>query len=250
MAYFHKANINNLSEIYTFEFFRQMIPILDNLPISWKQLISLKWPESQQAQWQKKIQICLNEKTTTPPINTIFKAFELCEPQNVKVIIIGQDPYPTFGHANGLAFSTEDFVQPFPRSLLNIFKELKRSMPGYEFPLTGNLTSWAEQGVFLINTCLTTEIGLANAHKDKGWEEFTDLILSSLNDVNKNLVILFWGKQAMIKMDLFSNQKHLLLHSSHPSPLSVRRGFEGCNHFVDCNAFLKTKKIPEINWQT
>lgn len=227
-----------------------MIPILDNLPSSWKQITLANWSNSEQSDWQQKIQVCLHPKTTAPPISSIFKAFELCNPENVKVIIIGQDPYPTLGHANGLAFSTEDLVQPFPRSLLNIFKELKRSIPDYEFPLTGNLKPWADQGVFLINTCLTTEVGIANAHKGLGWEDFTDLVLTCLNELNENLVILFWGKQAMEKMPLFTESKHLLLHSSHPSPLSVRRGFEGCNHFVDCNAFLKSKKIAEINWQS
>jgi uracil-DNA glycosylase len=227
-----------------------MIKILDNIPPIWLELISIKWSEKEQSKWQNKIQVCLNSNSIAPPFNHIFKAFELCQPKNIKVIIIGQDPYPTKGHANGLAFSTEDFVQPFPRSLLNIFKELKRSIPNYEIPLTGNLTPWAKQGVFLINTCLTTELGIANAHKNKGWEEFTDMILRFLNELNEEMVILFWGKQALEKMTLFSGDKQYLLHSSHPSPLSARRGFEGCNHFIDCNEYLKSKKIPEINWQT
>jgi uracil-DNA glycosylase len=225
-----------------------MINILGVLPSVWRELISNKWTLDDQNSWQRKIQICLNPSTTAPPISSIFRAFELCEPKNIKVIIIGQDPYPTLGHANGLAFSTEDFVQPFPRSLLNIFKELKRSIPGYQIPITGNLTEWAKQGVFLINSCLTTEVGQANAHKNKGWEEFTDLILTGLNELNKDMVVFFWGKQAMEKMTLFSAGKQHLLYSSHPSPLSVRRGFEGCNHFVDCNLFFKSKKITEISW--
>jgi len=227
-----------------------MIQILKLLPTVWFELLANCWTVDEMEKWQTKIQICLNETTTAPPINSIFKAFELCNPRNVSVVIIGQDPYPTKGHANGLAFSIEDFVQPFPRSLLNIFKELKRSLPEYHYPLTGNLESWAKQGVFLINTCLTTEIGAANAHKILGWEEFTDAILRSINALNENMVILFWGKQAQSKIELFDSTTHLLLTSSHPSPLSVRRGFDGCNHFIKCNAYLKSKKIPEIVWQS
>lgn len=226
-----------------------MNKILDLLPKSWQIFLFERWSLEEREIWEIKIQSCLSENTT-PPIAKIFHAFAACEPSKVRVVIIGQDPYPTFGHANGMAFSTEDFVQPFPKSLNNIFKELKRSIPGYEFPITGNLQSWADQGVLLINTILTTEIGIANAHTQKGWEEFTDLVLRQLNHSQANLVVLFWGKQAQTKMSIFEKEKQCLLSSSHPSPLSVYRGFDGCNHFVDCNAYLKSKKIPEINWQS
>lgn len=227
-----------------------MIPIINTLPSEWHDLLKEKWSKGKLDDWQNRIQFCLNEDTTAPPIHNIFKAFQLCLPENIKVVILGQDPYPTKGHANGLAFSTEDFVQPFPRSLLNIFKELKRSIPNYEYPLTGNLESWANQGVLLINTVLTTEIGEANAHHNQGWEDFTDCILELINEKCEDLVIMFWGKQAQNKMKLFVQNKHLLLCTSHPSPLSVNRGFKGCNHFVECNAFLKSKKIAEIEWQS
>ncbi|MFA7272893.1 MAG: uracil-DNA glycosylase [Crocinitomicaceae bacterium] len=226
-----------------------MIKILDLLPESWKIFLFDRWSEAERDNWEITIQSCLS-KNTAPPIAKLFHAFSSCEPSNVKVVIIGQDPYPTFGHANGMAFSTEDFVHPFPKSLTNIFKELKRSIPNYDFPLTGNLQSWADQGVLLINTVLTTEIGIANAHKQKGWEVFTDLVLNQLNESSHNLVVFFWGKEAQAKMSFFDKEKHCLLSSSHPSPLSVYRGFDGCNHFVDCNAYLKSKKIPEINWQS
>lgn len=227
-----------------------MKSILKYLPEVWHKKISEQWSKDQMIQWQQKIQNCLTLENTTPAITNIFKAFELCDPDKIKVIIIGQDPYPTEGHAHGLAFSTDDFVKPFPRSLGNIFKELKRSIPDYETPVTGNLTSWAAQGVFLINNCLTTEKGIANAHKNKGWEEFTDLILKIINQSNENLVVFFWGKKAFEKKKLFTTENHCLLSTSHPSPLSVRHGFDGCNHFVECNFFLKSKKIPEINWQS
>ena len=223
--------------------------ILDLLPLSWHSLLSEQWNELEKKNWEDKIKPCISDKST-PPKSKIFQAFAACAPEKVKVIIIGQDPYPTYGHANGLAFSTEDFVQPFPKSLLNIFKELKRSIPEYQIPLTGNLQSWADQGVLLINTILTTEIGKMNAHVNSGWEEFTDLIFKQLNEKHENLVVLFWGKQAQAKMNYFDSKKHCLLSTSHPSPLSVYRGFHGCNHFVDCNAYLKSKKIPEINWQS
>ncbi len=224
--------------------------IIHSIPASYLELIYEKWSTLELNQWSEKINNLLENIELAPDKRNLFKALELCSFQDVKVVILGQDPYPTPGHANGLAFSIEDFVQPFPKSLLNIFKELKRSVPGYDFPLTGNLTSWAEQGVLLLNTCLTTEKGVANAHQNKGWEEFTSLIITSLFEKQKNLVGMFWGKQAQLMIKNIKTEEHLILESSHPSPLSVYRGFDGCNHFQLCNDYLLKKDEIAIEWQT
>jgi uracil-DNA glycosylase len=220
------------------------------IPQDWYAFIEPIWPKEKQKSWSEKIAPLINKKNITPVKSNIFRALEVCSVKNTRVVILGQDPYPTFGHAHGLAFSTEDFVQPFPKSLLNIFKELKRSVPNYTYPMTGNLTSWAEQGVLLLNTCLTTEVGTANAHKGLGWEEFTLLLLQRLFDQKENLVGMFWGNQAQVLLPKQKIESHLILSSSHPSPLSVYRGFDGCNHFHMCNDFLGEKGQVQIDWQT
>ncbi len=224
--------------------------ILDQIPEDWMRLIDLEWSTEHKIEWSSRVEELILDKPITPHVGQIFSAFEKCSFEKTKVVILGQDPYPTAGHANGLAFSTEDFVQPFPKSLLNIFKELKRSMDEYDFPLTGNLVPWSEQGVLLLNTCLTTEIGVANAHQKKGWEDFTSLLIKKLFIEKEGLVGMFWGKQAQDFTSNINKDGHLILETSHPSPLSVYRGFEGCGHFRQCNDFLVEKGKKSINWQT
>lgn len=224
--------------------------IFQQIPADWRALIGTEWTQDDALRWSERIEKLLSESDFTPNRNAIFKALELCAVENTKVVVLGQDPYPSPGHANGLAFSTEDFVQPLPKSLTNIFKELKRTVPEYEFPLTGNLTSWSEQGVLLINTCLTTEIGIANAHKNRGWEELTNLILQQLFKHKKGLVGLFWGNQAQATIQRIKTDSHLILCTSHPSPLSVYRGFDGCDHFRKCNHFLLKNDQNAIRWQS
>ena len=223
---------------------------IQSIPKSWRQLVENNWSDEQKAVWENKITTLLRSNNVTPEVKNVFKALELTDFEDVQVVILGQDPYPTLGHANGLAFSTEDFVQPFPKSLFNIFKELRRSNPEYFFPLTGNLSAWSKQGVLLLNTCLTTEIGEANAHRNKGWEELTLLFLTQLFKKKKNLVGLFWGNQAKKFIENINTSEHLILTSSHPSPLSVYRGFDGCNHFQLCNEYLVKKDKKTIDWQT
>lgn len=220
------------------------------IPSDWLALIEKQWSKDHQILWNEKIENLLSKPNLAPKKEKIFKAFELCSVADVKVVILGQDPYPTLGHANGLAFSTEDFVQPFPKSLRNIFKELQRSIADYSIPLTGNLEPWAEQGVLLLNTCLTTEIGQANAHKNQGWEELTFLLLQAIFREKKQLVAMLWGSQAQAIIPTLNQENHLILQSSHPSPLSVYRGFDGCNHFQLCNDYLRQNGKKEINWQT
>ena len=186
-------------------------------------------------------------KTIYPPYDEIFNAFKLTPIDNVKVVILGQDPYHEAGQAHGLAFSTPE-GRPIPRSLKNIFKEINAEYD-YHIPESGCLESWANQGVFLLNTVLTVEDGNANSHSKCGWQTFTDNVIRILNDQNQPIVFLLWGKQAEKKKELITNPNHLVLITSHPSPFSARRGFLGCNHFKLANEYLAKNDIDEINWK-
>lgn len=188
-----------------------------------------------------------SSKTIYPPYDEIFNAFKLTPLCNVKVVILGQDPYHEKGQAHGLAFSTPE-GRPIPRSLKNIFKEINAEY-GYDIPESGCLEKWAQQGVFMLNTVLTVEDGNANSHSKCGWQTFTDNVIKILNDQDQPIVFLLWGKQAEKKKELITNDNHLVLITSHPSPFSARRGFFGCNHFKLANEFLKEKGIDEINWE-
>ena len=185
-------------------------------------------------------------KTIYPPYDEIFNAFRLTPLSNVKVVILGQDPYHEKGQAHGLAFSTPE-GRPIPRSLKNIFKEITAEY-GYPLPDSGCLEPWAKQGVFLLNTVLTVEEGNANSHSKCGWQTFTDNVINVLNTQTQPIVYMLWGKQAEKKKELITNPNHLVLISSHPSPFSARRGFFGCNHFKLANEFLKENKKEEIDW--
>ncbi|MGN0177239.1 MAG: uracil-DNA glycosylase [Methanobrevibacter sp.] len=188
-----------------------------------------------------------NTKTIYPPFEDVFNAFKLTPLSNVKVVILGQDPYHEEGQAHGLSFSTPE-GRPIPRSLKNIFKEIS-SEYSYSIPESGCLEKWAKQGVFLLNTVLTVEKGNANSHSKCGWQTFTDNVINILNKQKQPIVFLLWGKQAEKKKELITNHNHLVLITSHPSPFSARRGFFGCNHFKLANEFLKENNIDEINWQ-
>lgn len=186
-------------------------------------------------------------KTIFPPYDEIFNAFKLTPLKNVKVVILGQDPYHEKGQAHGLAFSTPD-GRPIPRSLKNIFKEINAEYD-YPIPESGCLESWAKQGVFLLNTVLTVEEGYANSHSKCGWQTFTDNVIKLLNNQNRPIVFLLWGKQAEKKKELITNPNHLVLITSHPSPFSARRGFLGSNHFIIANEYLRENNLGEINWK-
>ena len=185
-------------------------------------------------------------KTIYPPYDEIFNAFKFTPLSNVKVVILGQDPYHEAGQAHGLAFSTPD-GRPIPRSLKNIFKEIN-SEYDYPIPESGCLEKWAKQGVFLLNTVLTVENGNANSHSKCGWQTFTDNVIKILNSQEQPIVFLLWGKQAEKKKELITNPNHLVLITSHPSPFSARRGFFGCNHFKMANEFLMKNEMEEIDW--
>lgn len=186
-------------------------------------------------------------KTVYPPYEEIFNAFKLTPLSDVKVVILGQDPYHEPGQAHGLAFSTPE-GRPIPRSLKNIFKEINEEYD-YPVPESGCLESWAKQGVFLLNTVLTVEKGNANSHSKCGWQTFTDNVIKILDGQAQPIVFLLWGKQAEKKKKLINNPNHLVLVTSHPSPFSARRGFFGSNHFKLANEFLKENKKEEIDWK-
>lgn len=188
-------------------------------------------------------------RTTTiyPPGGLIFNAFDLCPFENVKAVIIGQDPYHGKGQAHGLCFSVRDGVA-FPPSLINIFKEVESDMGYKPFP-TGNLERWAKQGVLLLNATLTVRAHQAGSHQRKGWEEFTDSVIKILNNEKENLVFFLWGAYAQRKGASIDKSKHLVLESVHPSPLSAYNGFFGNRHFSRCNEYLISKGIQAIDWR-
>ena len=170
-----------------------------------------------------------------------------CSFKDVKVVVIGQDPYHGKGQGNGLAFSVNRGVR-IPPSLLNIYKEMNKDI-GLPMPEHGDLTSWASQGVLLINNVLTVEESKANSHQGKGWEDFTDLIVESINKQKRNVVFILWGRNAQTKGKGIDRQKHLVLESAHPSPLSSSRGFFGSKPFSKCNEYLYQYGIEPINWR-
>lgn len=186
------------------------------------------------------------EKTIFPPKARILSALDITDYNDVKVVILGQDPYHGIGEANGLAFSVNDGVK-IPPSLKNIYKELHDDL-GVEIPNTGNLESWAKEGVLLLNSVLTVEKDKPASHKNIGWETFTDSIIKKLNERDKPVVFILWGNFAKSKKELITNPKHLVLTSSHPSPFSVNYGFFGSKPFSKTNEFLRKNGIKEIDW--
>jgi uracil-DNA glycosylase len=184
--------------------------------------------------------------TIFPPAGQIFNAFNTCPFNNVKVVILGQDPYHGPGQAHGLCFSVNDGIQ-FPPSLQNIFKEITSDL-GIPAPKTGNLTRWAEQGVLLLNATLTVRASQAGSHQGKGWEEFTDAVIKTISEKAENVVFILWGSYAIKKKSLINASKHCILTAPHPSPLSSYRGFFGCKHFSQTNTYLTSKGKTPIEW--
>ncbi|MCR3754961.1 MAG: uracil-DNA glycosylase [Candidatus Westeberhardia cardiocondylae] len=183
-----------------------------------------------------------------PKKKDIFKSFLLTKFDDVKVVIVGQDPYHEENQANGLAFSVQLGVS-LPPSLVNIYKELSQDIDGFYIPNHGCLESWARQGVLLLNSILTVEKGKSFSHANLGWEIFTDKIIKIINLNKKNIVFLLWGEHAKKKCKIINFNNHYVLKSSHPSPYSARYGFFGCRHFSKTNYFLKRHGFSEINWQ-
>lgn len=186
-------------------------------------------------------------KEIYPPGPLIFNAFDHTPFDQVKVVILGQDPYHGPGQAHGLCFSVPEGVRP-PPSLVNIFKEIERDLGG-AVSRNGNLEHWADQGVLLLNATLTVQQGLAGSHQGKGWERFTDAVIDRLNRERDGIVFMLWGSYAQKKGALIDRQRHLVLTAPHPSPLSAHRGFLGCGHFSMANDYLKSLGKAPINWQ-
>ncbi|OSN03677.1 uracil-DNA glycosylase [Lonsdalea britannica] len=186
-------------------------------------------------------------KVIYPPQQDVFNAFRYTEFHDVKVVILGQDPYHGPNQAHGLSFSVRPGI-PAPPSLANIYKELASDIPGFEIPRHGFLQSWAQQGVLLLNTVLTVEGGKAHSHANLGWETFTDKVIAALNSHREGIVFLLWGSHAQKKGNIIDQQRHHVLKAPHPSPLSAHRGFMGCRHFSQANHLLEQQGLSPIDW--
>ena len=182
-----------------------------------------------------------------PPKEYRFRALELTPLENIKAVILGQDPYHGEGEANGLAFSVNKDIK-IPPSLRNIYKELNSDL-GLEIPTHGDLTSWAQEGVLLLNSILTVEKDKPASHRDIGWQQYTDSLISQISNEKEHVVFILWGKYAQSKIPLINQDKHLIIASTHPSPFSANKGFLGSKPFSKCNKWLKEKNIPQIDWR-
>lgn len=182
-----------------------------------------------------------------PPAEDLFNAFHFTPLNQVKVVILGQDPYHNENQAHGLCFSVLP-NQDIPPSLANIYKELQEDLGCY-IPNSGYLKKWADQGVLLLNTVLTVRAHQAHSHQGKGWEQFTDAVIHAVNQQDRPIVFLLWGRPAQKKESMLTNSKHLILKAPHPSPLSAYRGFFGCKHFSQTNQFLQNNEVEPIDWQ-
>ena len=223
-----------------------MTKISPQIAESWKQQLT---NEFQQAYFQQLKDFLLSEKknhTIYPPGNQIFAAFNHTPFSDVKVIIIGQDPYHGVGQANGLCFSVAEGIKK-PPSLVNIFKEINQDL-GLDIPESGNLEHWAQQGVLLLNAILTVRAKNAGSHQNQGWEQFTDACIRKLSSERENLIFLLWGKFAQNKSALIDSSKHHILTAPHPSPFSAYSGFFGCGHFSKTNELLQQMNKKTIQW--
>lgn len=213
---------------------------------SWKSHLSAEFEKPYFLELIEFVKSEYQQNTVYPPGKEIFKAFDSCDFQQVKVVIIGQDPYHGPDQANGLCFSVRDGVR-MPPSLVNIFKEIHKDL-GKPMPASGDLEHWAKQGVLLLNATLTVRASTPGSHQNKGWETFTDAVIKTISDQKEGLVFLLWGAYAQKKGEVIDRTKHLVLMSAHPSPFSADRGFFGCKHFSKANAYLKSKGLVEIDW--
>lgn len=213
---------------------------------SWKQHIAGEFGKPYFIQLTEFVRLEYQSTTIYPPGKEIFRAFDCCDFDQTKVVILGQDPYHGPGQANGLCFSVRDGIR-MPPSLVNIFKEIHSDL-GKPMPSSGNLERWANQGVLLLNATLTVRANTPGSHQNKGWETFTDAVIKKISDEKQNVVFLLWGAYAQKKGEVIDRSKHLVLMSAHPSPFSADRGFFGCKHFSKANAYLKSKGLPEIDW--
>ena len=217
-------------------------------PLTWHDVIG---QEKQQSYFVDTLKFVANEraegKTVYPPQEDVFNAFRSTEFSQVKVVILGQDPYHGPNQAHGLSFSVRPGI-PAPPSLVNIYKELTTDIPGFVRPNHGYLQSWADQGVLLLNTVLTVEAGKAHSHAKLGWETFTDKVIENLNAHREGVVFMLWGSHAQKKGSIIDTARHHVLKAPHPSPLSAHRGFLGCQHFSTANQLLEEQGLSPIDW--
>ena len=214
---------------------------------TWQAWLKEEWKKPYFEKLSSFLHEAYDTKQIYPPKKQVFSAFSACRYEDIKVVILGQDPYHQKGQAHGLAFSVNPGVR-IPPSLMNIYKELEQDC-GCFIPNNGYLMPWAKQGVFLLNTVLTVEDSLPKSHGQLGWESFSDHVIEKINEKGEPVVFLLWGRDARNKSGLLNQEKHLVLEAAHPSPLSAYHGFFGCRHFSKANAFLKEKGIKEIQWQ-
>ena len=214
----------------------------------WDGLLADEWEKPYYKELHEFLKKEYSSTKVYPDMYDIFNALKYTSFADTKAVIIGQDPYHGPGQAHGLCFSVKKGV-PLPPSLVNIYKEISDDL-GVTMPSHGELTGWARQGVLLLNTVLTVRAGQPNSHKDKGWEFFTDRVISELNKKERPVVFLLWGANAEKKARIITNPKHYKLITVHPSPLSAYRGFFGCRHFSKTNELLKKNGIPEIKWDS
>jgi uracil-DNA glycosylase len=222
----------------------QLNPVLEE---SWKRVMKDEFSKPYMTELKSFLVEERKYHRVFPPGPMIFNAFNQTPFDQVKVVILGQDPYHGYGEAHGLCFSVPDHVSK-PPSLLNIFKEIENDL-GIPVPGTGNLTPWAKQGVLLLNATLTVRENQAGSHQNKGWEIFTDEAIKQLSSNKQGLIFVLWGKFAEAKVQMIDRSKHFVLTSPHPSPFSASRGFLGCRHFSRTNELLRQMDRPEINWR-
>jgi uracil-DNA glycosylase len=216
---------------------------------SWKDVLEAEFEKEYMKKLRSFLQSQQEQKKIIYPANSlIFNAFNHTPFNKVKVVIIGQDPYHGANQAHGLSFSVKKGV-PIPPSLQNIFKELQAEYKDFQFPKHGDLSSWADQGVLLLNATLTVEASNAGSHQNQGWEKFTDQVIQTLSEKRTGIVFLLWGKYAQAKAGLIDQSKHQVLMAAHPSPFSAYNGFFGCNHFIKTNEYLEKNGVKGIDWR-
>lgn len=213
----------------------------------WDELLAEEFNKDYYIKLRKFLSEEYENHTVYPDMYDIFNAFKLTSFNDTKVVIFGQDPYHEPNQAHGLAFSVKEGVR-IPPSLVNIYKELNAELGCY-IPDNGNLTKWAKQGVMLLNSSLTVRSGMANSHRNKGWELLTNAVAKIYNEREKPIIFMLWGNNAKEKMNIITNPQHIILTSVHPSPLSASRGFFGCNHFKTANKILERENMGAIDWQ-
>ena len=212
----------------------------------WGALLNEEFQKPYFQELRGKVRQAYLTKKVFPKPERMFRALNVCKPSDIRVVILGQDPYHTPGVADGLAFSSVP-GNPVPPSLQNIYKEIEAEF-GSACVKSSDLTHWAEQGVLLLNASLTVESGIANSHSEIGWHEFTDAVIRIISETQEHNVFILWGNYARAKRSLINHEKHLVLESAHPSPLSVHKGFSGNGHFKAANKYLSENGRGEINW--